>query len=56
MKTLTGNRLEDGEAVFWRQGEWVERFAEAELFEDAAAAEAAEGRPSPRSRWWSILI
>ena len=42
MKALTANRLEDGEVVFWRGGAWVERFVEAELFEDDATAEAAE--------------
>ena len=29
MKALTANRLYDGEAVFWKSGAWVERFAEA---------------------------
>ena len=42
MKGLTANRLIDGEVVFWNAGEWVERFADIEMFEDAAAAEAAE--------------
>jgi hypothetical protein len=43
MKALTGNRLDDGEVVFWRAGAWVERFAEADLWEDDdPAAEAAE--------------
>ena len=41
MRALTGNRLADGEVVFWKSGQWVERFAEAELFADDAAAEAA---------------
>jgi hypothetical protein len=44
MKALTGNRLTDGEVVFWRDGRWVERFAEADLFaDDDLAGEAAEG-------------
>lgn len=45
MRALTANRLTDGEVVFWRAGQWVERFAEADLFGDAdlAQAEAAEG-------------
>jgi hypothetical protein len=44
MKALTANRLIDGEVVFWRQGQWVERFAEADLFADEdPAGEAAEG-------------
>ncbi len=45
MRALTANRLADGEVVFWSHGRWVERFADAQLFDDAAAeaAEAAEG-------------
>lgn len=42
MKALTANRLKDGEVVFWKDGVWVERFADAELFEDAEKGEAAE--------------
>src|SRR5690348_12808702 len=42
MKALTGNLLQDGEAVFWRDGQWVPRFADAQLFDDEPAAEAAE--------------
>jgi hypothetical protein len=44
MKALTGNRLADGETVFWSGGQWVVRFKDAELFADDAAAEAAEGQ------------
>ena len=42
MKALTGNRLSDGEVVFWKAGQWVERFGDAELFadDDPAAVEA----------------
>ena len=45
MRALTANRLVDGEVVFWNHGQWVERFAEAQLFGegDGEAAEAAEG-------------
>ncbi len=43
MRALTGNRLTDGEAVFWKAGAWVERFADAELFAAEDAAETAEG-------------
>lgn len=44
MKALTANRLLGGEVVFWRQGQWVERFAEADLYaDDDPAGEAAEG-------------
>jgi len=43
MKALTGNRLADGEAVFFsHSGEWAPRFADAELFENDEAALAAE--------------
>jgi hypothetical protein len=42
MKALTGNLLQDGEAVFWRDGQWLPRFVDAQLFDDDAAAEAAE--------------
>lgn len=42
MKALTANTLADGEAVFWKKGEWVSRFSEAELFDDQATGEAAE--------------
>jgi hypothetical protein len=42
MKALTANRLTDGEVVFWKAGQWVERFVEAELFDAAETAEEAE--------------
>ena len=43
MKALTANRLIDGEVVFWKAGQWVERFADADLFaDDDPRAEAAE--------------
>jgi len=42
MKALTGNRLDDGEAVFAHGDQWSPRFADADLFEDEAAALAAE--------------
>jgi hypothetical protein len=41
-KALTANRLEDGEVVFLSAGRWVERFAEADLFDDDEAALGAE--------------
>ncbi|MFI4964145.1 MAG: DUF2849 domain-containing protein [Caulobacterales bacterium] len=44
MKALTANRLGDGEVVFWRDGRWVERFFDAQLFDDPETAEAAEAR------------
>lgn len=42
MKALTANRLADGEVVFWNRGAWRERFDEAEVFADDAAAAQAE--------------
>jgi hypothetical protein len=50
MKALTANRLADGEVVFWNAGAWVERFGEAELFADEAAADAAEVRAKSQIR------
>lgn len=44
MKALTANRLSDGEVVFWNDGRWVERFADAQLWaDDDEAAVEAEG-------------
>ncbi|HEX5378020.1 MAG TPA: DUF2849 domain-containing protein [Phenylobacterium sp.] len=43
MKALTANRLSDGEVVFWKDGRWIERFADAQLFDDPEAGEIAEG-------------
>ena len=42
MKAVTANRLADGDVVFWNKGQWVERFADAELFAEPEPAEAAE--------------
>jgi hypothetical protein len=42
MKALTGNRLTDGEAVFLGEDGWMERFADATLYDDDDAALAAE--------------
>ncbi len=50
MKALTANRLTDGEVVFWKAGQWVERFADAQLWEndDPAALQAeAAGKDQP---------
>ena len=38
---LTANRLTDGEVVYWRKGEWVEAYADGEVFPGGAQAEAA---------------
>ena len=42
MKALTANRLGDGEVVFWANGSWVERFAEAETIAEESRAETVE--------------
>ncbi|MFN3856332.1 MAG: DUF2849 domain-containing protein [Caulobacter sp.] len=49
MKAVTANRLIDGEVVFWRAGQWVERFADADLFEAAEPADeaVAAGKAQP---------
>ena len=50
MRALTANRLADGEVVFWNHGEWIERFADAQLFEDddpAGEAAEAHGKNQP---------
>lgn len=38
---LTANRLRDGEVVWWKDGDWVTRLGEGEVFADPAAADAA---------------
>jgi hypothetical protein len=40
VKALTANRLSDGEVVFWKAGTWVERFVDAELWDDDAVETA----------------
>jgi hypothetical protein len=50
MKALTANRLTDGEVVFWKSGQWIERFGDADLFApDDPAAEAAEAHAKNQS-------
>ena len=51
VKALTCNELLTGDVVFWRRGEWVERFAEAEVFEDDAAAAEAETVATAQGGW-----
>jgi hypothetical protein len=38
---LTANRLRDGEAVYWKGGDWVTELKNGQVFPDEAAAEAA---------------
>jgi sulfite reductase (NADPH) hemoprotein beta-component len=40
VKALTANLLVEGDVVFWGQGGWREQFAEADLMDDPAAADA----------------
>jgi hypothetical protein len=40
---LTANRLIDGTVLYWKDGDWVETLAGADVFADAASAEAALG-------------
>ncbi len=40
MKALTANDLLTGDTVFWSNGQWVEQFADAEIFEGEAADQA----------------
>ena len=49
MKAVTANRLLDGEVVFWNDGQWVERLADAERFESEPPLEAAvaNGKAQP---------
>ena len=44
MKALTANRLIDGEVVFWKAGLWVERFADADLWDDGDEAAEAHAK------------
>ena len=51
MKALTANRLIDGDVVFWKAGQWVEQFGDAQLWadDDPAAVEAeAAGKNQPK--------
>jgi hypothetical protein len=41
LAAITASDLRDGEAVFWAQGRWAKRFAEAELFEAPEPGQAA---------------
>ncbi|MET0293818.1 MAG: DUF2849 domain-containing protein [Phenylobacterium sp.] len=49
MKSLTGNRLLTGEAVFWKDGDWVDDFGDADVFgdDDAAAKAEAHAKSQP---------
>jgi hypothetical protein len=41
LQVLTANRLRTGDVVYWQNGEWAERFSEAETFADKTTADAA---------------
>ena len=51
MKALTCNELLTGDVVFWNHGAWVERFAEAQVFDDDAAAAEAETVATAQGGW-----
>ena len=40
-QALTANRLRTGDVLYWRGGDWVDSFAEAEIFPEAPGADAA---------------
>ena len=37
---ITASTLAEGDVVFWGQGDWVERFADADLFDDKTQLDA----------------
>jgi hypothetical protein len=41
LQVLTANRLRDGDVVYWREGAWVEAFAQAQIFDAKTDADAA---------------
>lgn len=41
LKILTANRLRTGDVLYWKSGQWTERLADADIFADDTAAEAA---------------
>ncbi|UAL11950.1 DUF2849 domain-containing protein [Caulobacter segnis] len=51
MKAITANRLIDGDVVFWKSGQWVERFGDAQLFDENEASDVeaavATGKGQP---------
>jgi hypothetical protein len=51
MKALTSNDLLTGEAVFWREGQWVRRFSEAQILEGEAAEAALQTAISQPTTW-----
>jgi hypothetical protein len=40
-QSLTASRLVDGAVIYWRNGAWIETFADADVFADKASADAA---------------
>ncbi|HEY2032857.1 MAG TPA: DUF2849 domain-containing protein [Rhizomicrobium sp.] len=41
LQVLTANRLRDGDVVYWRDGEWTDHFADADVFDGKTTADAA---------------
>lgn len=46
-QAVTGNRLTDGEVVYFAAGQWVEAFGAAEIADGTPAAEALLAQASP---------
>jgi sulfite reductase (NADPH) hemoprotein beta-component len=40
-QALTANRLRTGDVLYWRGGDWIDSFADAEVFREPAEAETA---------------
>jgi hypothetical protein len=40
-QALTANRLRTGDVLYWRGGQWVDSFADAQVFTEPAGADAA---------------
>ncbi|PZR37114.1 DUF2849 domain-containing protein [Caulobacter segnis] len=50
MKAITANRLIDGEVVFWKSGQWVARFGDAQLFDEHHTADLEAGVATGKSQ------
>lgn len=49
-QVLTANRLRDGDVVYWREGAWVEAFAQAQVLDVQADAALARAGADVRAR------
>jgi hypothetical protein len=50
MKAITANRLIDGEVVFWKAGAWIDRFGDAELFDETREPRSRPPSPSGKAQ------